>query len=372
MLPRADLTGTRPTAAIERTAPAADSVNARTDTSNRLTQIALGRQVQATVLSRFNDGSFLVRVADTGARMNLPQGYKVGDTLNMTMLAHVPRPTFLLTGEAGSATATLSSAGRLIDALLHMNPGDGAKAVTGKTPLLPAAVLQPGSAASALLAGSMQSAVGSSGLFYESHLQEWLSGARTTAELAHEPQAALARELAAPGVQPHAGALQLLRQMHGDPDNSDKDAAAAAPQDAANPLTDADLIATPVKPETLSRESMEMIRMQLHTLEQRQFAWQGELFPGVPLHWEVGEDTPPAAHAETERRWNSTVRFDLPNLGTVAATISLCGEHVQIRVATQSDQASAVLRESGGMLASALEAAGTRLDTLLVKQDDQA
>ena len=38
----------------------------------------IGQSIKGEVLSRLNDGSFLVRVAGTPARMMLPQGAKVG------------------------------------------------------------------------------------------------------------------------------------------------------------------------------------------------------------------------------------------------------------------------------------------------------
>jgi hypothetical protein len=66
------------------------------------------------------------------------------------------------------------------------------------------------------------------------------------------------------------------------------------------------------------------------------------------------------------------VRFELPNLGVVSATVSLSGEHAQIRIGTPSEPVSDLLRASGASLAGALEAAGTRLDALLVKRDEQA
>ncbi len=137
-------------------------------------------------------------------------------------------------------------------------------------------------------------------------------------------------------------------------------------------LTDADLIAHPIKTDALSAESMQLIRSQLATLEQRQIHWQGELFPGMEMEWEVSDETPGNDTEPAERRWQSMVRFELPSLGTVAATITLVGEHVQIRIGTASEEAAAALREHGKELADALDAAGNRLDALLVKQDEKA
>src|SRR6185312_593136 len=191
MLPRTDSLGTRSaTAAVEAPLPVAAGTDARQEVYHRLAQIPLGEQLKVEVLKQLEDGTYLVRVADTQAKMVLPNGTRVGDSLLMTMLAAQPRPTFLLDGEAGSASTQLSAAGRLITALLRVaeqqnSPTD----VTGKTPLLAAARLLAPADGPSRLEAALQRALTSSGLFYESHLEDWLNGTRTAGELAGEPQA---------------------------------------------------------------------------------------------------------------------------------------------------------------------------------------
>jgi hypothetical protein len=108
-------------------------------------------------------------------------------------------------------------------------------------------------------------------------------------------------------------------------------------------------------------------------LEQRRIVWQGELFPGQPIEWEISDDTPKRSNEDSaqqpEQSWQSTVRFSLPTLGAVSATIRLTGEHVQVNVHTADEHAAAALRTYGGMLADALGAAGSTLDSLLIKHD---
>jgi hypothetical protein len=82
----------------------------RQEEFNRSLQTMLGREMQAAVLSRYGDGSFLVRVDTVVARMQLPQGTKTGDALQMTLRSLTPRPTFELGAEHGNATAVLLSA----------------------------------------------------------------------------------------------------------------------------------------------------------------------------------------------------------------------------------------------------------------------
>ena len=100
-------------------------------------------------------------------------------------------------GEAAAAApgaARLSAAARLIGALLAELPDAGP--VRAALPIWPAAQKPPVGAA---LAGALAQAVDRSGLFYESHLVQFAAGARTLAQMAHEPQARWAPALPARG-----------------------------------------------------------------------------------------------------------------------------------------------------------------------------
>ena len=82
-----------------------------------------------------------------------------------------------------SATAQLSAAARAIGALLAEFPDAGP--LRGTAPIWPS----PQAPSSTVLAGTLARTVGVSGLFYESHLREFVEGTRTLAQLAQEPQA---------------------------------------------------------------------------------------------------------------------------------------------------------------------------------------
>lgn len=87
---------------------------------------------------------------------------------------------------------TLSAAARTVSALLEL-PVGSTPAVRGQ------AALQPDMRASAVpvLAAALARTVAESGLFYESHLQQYTVGQRTLAQLVREPQAGLALPAAA-------------------------------------------------------------------------------------------------------------------------------------------------------------------------------
>ncbi|KAA8770371.1 flagellar hook-length control protein FliK [Burkholderia pseudomallei] len=160
----------------------------------------------------------------------------------------VPRPAASGPPPASAQTA-LSEVGLTLDAISRYG-GAATPAVVGAAPLLPAAptavavaaqavsldpllatpdaragnpaaAMAPGAQAAqaapqaalpaspaAALSLALVQAVAQSGLFYESHLAQWLAGQRTTAELAREPQARLAS-----GAEPDAQAGAQPGQM---------------------------------------------------------------------------------------------------------------------------------------------------------------
>ncbi|SOZ39515.1 flagellar hook-length control protein FliK [Cupriavidus neocaledonicus] len=85
-----------------------------------------------------------------------------------------------------STQESLSAAAR---AILAVMDGAEARPVRGNASLLPAA---PTTASAQATAAALANAVGQSGLFYESHLAQWVAGARGLASLRQEPQAQVA------------------------------------------------------------------------------------------------------------------------------------------------------------------------------------
>lgn len=318
------MTPVRPEAAGARpVTPIGALADAREEAFHRFAQMKLGQPVVGKVLSNFDDGSFLVRIADAAARMSLPIGTRVGDSLLLTLASRQPRLTFLLSADPGGATTTLSATGRLIDGLLQGAQQNGApSALTGKAPIMDSPAM-----GTERIATALRDTLASSGLFYESHLREWANGARTLAELVREPQARMANHL----------------------------------QTGAVPRADAP-----------GNELTQLINQQLNTLEQNRVLWRGEAWPGQQMEWEVGEDTPEGDARDMPQSWRSEMRFDLPTLGTVTATIRLTGDRLHVHIHTTTAVAAASLRTHGAELTNALDAAGIPLAALIVKQHEHA
>ncbi|WP_371868892.1 flagellar hook-length control protein FliK [Duganella lactea] len=257
-------------------------------------------------------------------------------SLAATLLGKAPLTPSHELPELGANTpqATLSSAARVLTNVLSTamagQAGQMAQlALIGKTALF-------GNAApdTAELANKLQDTVSKSGLFYESHVAEWVKGERPLADLMREPQ------------------MQRLLQQ------GQESAARAA---AGGP----DLSAA------------QMINQQLHTHEQSRVLWNGQAWPGQPMQWEVRRDAREGgkgggqSDAETEPVWHSGVRFRLPLLGAVSAAVTLIGEQVHIQVQADNAGSADTLRAWAGQLESALAAAGAQLSSLRIDQDDE-
>lgn len=396
MLQRADISGARPLILIEALAPATAAGDGRQEAFDRLNQMALGKEFQAQVLSRLANGSYLIKVDDTTVNVKLPSGTQAGDTLELTLLATQPRPTFLLgRGETG-ATASLSDAGRLIGNLLQLARQDGAPptSLIGKTPLL----ADPGATAPQI-AQALQHAMAFSGLFYESHVAQWANGLRSFAELQSEPPAKRMETPLPATPVPQDGNAQASQAQQGlrsdlvrlaanlrewvggaRPETNDAQTRAIGAL-KEHALTAAIQNSREDGRDTMGRmqdvggsESVRLVSLQLDALEQRRILWQGQLFPGQPIEWEISDETPQRKNEDEpqpEAVWQSTVRFSLPTLGAVSATIRLSGEHVQVNVRAADADAAGTLRSYGNLLADALDAAGTRLDSLLVRHEPE-
>lgn len=88
-------------------------------------------------------------------------------------------------GRPGGAV-TLSAAARVVSTILNL-PADAVPAVRGVVPLSS----QVPTLAVPALAATLARTVAGSGLFYESHLQQYAAGTRTLAQMVQEPQAGL-------------------------------------------------------------------------------------------------------------------------------------------------------------------------------------
>lgn len=316
-----------------------------------------GQRLRATVQTSLAHGEFMVALdmADGQAlHMKLPPGVRSGDLLNLVFVSHQPRPTFALAANAPptGVSSLLSETGRFIDNLLQRSTFPRSSATSSSATPFHFPLLATPPTDGAGLALSLASALGRSGLFYESHQAQWVMGTRSLAELLLEPQARLS-------------ALPLKL--------SDADAGSKVAAGAGAYTTNAAEVADPVNP-----AAMALVRQQLEVFETRQFAWQGVAWPGQSIAWEATEEAsqkhekPEGPNEQSSAAWKTCLRLTLPNLGQITANLRLDARGVEIRFAAVDPETAAVLRGGATPLASGLESAGIKLLGMGVDLDQEA
>jgi hypothetical protein len=159
-------------------------------------------------------------------------------------------------------------------------------------------------------------------MFYEAHQAQWVDETRPLAALLREPQAQL-RPLAGDETDTLSHDLPQLKEL------------------------------------PVHRDALTMVRQQLETLETRQIIWQGTLWPGQTIEWQVGEESAQAASGgEEEQAWRSRLKLSLPRLGGIDATLIVTTRGVRISVRAGDADSAAMLDDNRASLHSALAAAG--------------
>jgi len=291
---------------------------------SELPEFLPGERFSARIEAALGDGSFKALVANRNVTLSLAHPAQAGELLELVVIERTPRAIVARRADATLSSppdATLSHAARIIGELAagEFRPVPLARG----EPMLPAA---PALAAAA--APLLRRAISESGLFYESHQAEWLSGTRPTESLLAEPQGARLPAAAAP--QPPEGA-----------------AGARIPEELA-PL----------------------VRSQLEALATHRLVWQGALWPGQSVQWEI-EEQPDERMAEggpeaASCRWVTTLRLVLPHLGEIRARLALAGARIELGIEAATPDARALLRASQPALGRALAADGLALGAVSV------
>ena len=305
-----------------------------------------GQRFQARVDARLPNGNFKVHVYGQALQMNLPESARPGDRMELVLLAREPRLKFLLLGDGQSKTsadAALSVTGRFLGALaLDLAKSLAAPAAANATPVL-AGPPADGRQLPALL----QEALSESGLFYESHQAQWVTGKRTLGQLLQEPQGRLS-----------AAASPQLDSVSAAPQPTINSEIETAVADAAH-NTDA-----PVHAQTLT-----LVQQQLSALETGQVSWRGEIWPGQWLEWDIAEHPPRADAADEPARWLTRLRLTLPKLGEVTAAVGIDFRGVRFALNAAAAETAELLESNQRPLATALAVAGLSVVAMEVRHD---
>lgn len=292
-----------------------------------------------SVKAQLPNGNFSVLVNGQELQMHLPESTRPGSRMELVLVAAEPR---LKSGDPVAAGATeLSKTGRFLGALTQ-DAGRTLPAATANTaPLLSTPPLNPQQ-----LPGLLQQAMSLSGLFYESHQAQWVTGKRTLEQLRQEPQG----KLSATALTSSGSTSAAQSVNHAGADST----VTAMLRSADNPV---------------HAQSLPLVQQQLNILETGQLMWRGEIWPGQSMEWDIAEH--PSAETETGEttRWQTRLRLTLPNLGEVVATIGLDAGSVRVALAATNAKTSALMQSGRQPLAAAMEAAGLNIAGMEVRHD---
>jgi hypothetical protein len=311
-----------------------------------------GQRLPAHVLASLPNGRFEVRVGDQVLDLNLPRNTQAGESLELTFVGANPRMTFALTRDLANilpanTPVTISDTAKFIGSLLQKG-GEAAQAATQSGRAAPVMTELPAQAAT--LAQGLRQAVSQSGLFYESHQVQWLSGERKLESLLQEPQGKLSPLL-------NKGDLPATQNVT----TSLKTAEAAAAVTASTESKSSE----PVHP-----QSMQIVQQQLQALDTRQIVWMGQIWPGQDMQWEIEEEASRREGEEHETtRWNTHLNLQLPSLGGVNAKLAFVDGTIRIDIATDNDGSVDRMRNAQEALTQRFAASGLTLSGLNIRHE---
>jgi hypothetical protein len=349
--------------------------------SSDLPDLRPGQVFTARIQDVLPENTYKALVAGKQITLQLPEGAKAGDTLELVVVDRTPRVVVAQLNEQSNAAAaanepypyaTLSKAGQIIGNLL-LPEGQVLQPATLNRgePLLPAPPATA-AAAAAELAPALQKAVTQSGLFYESHQAQWSMGKMPLEQLLQEPQAqrslpaalaqhgivprALLQEAALAAAAPAAQSPSMLQSLFGANDR----ATAGTVQQQANTVAGA-----------VPEELRPIVQQQLDAVSTQRLIWHGEAWPNQPVEWEIvrEDERGTAAAPADEATWRTTLRLDMPRLGHVDASLRLTSSGIQMSLTTPDGATAADLRDDIPALSAAFEAAGIPLLSFQVKHD---
>ncbi|MDP2169804.1 MAG: flagellar hook-length control protein FliK [Rhodocyclaceae bacterium] len=349
---------------------------------SRFPELRPGQSFTAQIQEALPGNTYRALVAGQQLTLQLAAGAKSGDLLELVVVDRSGKVIIAKQADGGTAAdgkaapypfARFSSAARLIGQLL---PADGESAPPAQLNRGQPLFAQP-PASGAQLAPTLAKAVSQSGLFYEAHQAQWVSGKLPLAQLLQEPQG----QRSAPSAFQYAATeravttssiLQAL-QVGGEkvgaggtaptgttalPATAQAGTSQAAAQQAAQTAAQSATFARQV-PEELRP----LVQQQLEAVATQRIMWQGEVWPKQVMDWEIEWDGERAAGGDDEEKsnWRTALSLNTPRLGQMDATLQLTPSGVRVSIATPHGASATDLRAGAAKLAEALAAAGVPL-----------
>lgn len=347
--------------------PSNQPVAAVQQITDALSNLVPGQRILAEIQALLPNGSYRAVVAQRDITLALPFSAKPGDTLELEVTESDGKLTLaFVTNRSDNAAAraqpessatSLSPTGKLIGDLMGDIQTDGKRApaapLNNAQPLVQA---MPKTAAE--LVPVLKQALTESGMFYEAHQARWVAGELSTESLKQEPQGKFSVAQTNTTVNP-----ENSPKTNNSPNVDTPANAAVATTSRTEPSTGTGI----------PRDLMPIVQQQLDGLANQNFAWQGQVWPGQQMRWEIGEnmDDSRSSNSDDIQRWQTRLKLSLPQLGDIDVTLNLkAGGEVRIAVTAGSESSEARLRNEAQQLRQQFEAAGLNLTEVSVQHDE--
>lgn len=301
------LTGTevKPLEKIPAIRPVFSATDEAQDAFRRFSALIKGEVYPANITGFTPGGDTKVTLNGQPFILKMQQQFQVGDTLMLKFLNDEAGVGFKLVppSTAKELQVNLSSTARELGRLVQEAGQQGRMQVYEAS--IPA-TLQPLDVKQ--FAADLRHAVENSGLFYESHLADYVEGARTLASLKLEPQNQSST------VAPH-----LLAQ-------------------------------------------------QLNVLETQHMQWNGEVWPGQLARWEISADEQSSRHEQqqTQNAVISSMNLELPCLGNITFKLNLLGDRLHVSIVSDAVDTADTLQKNSSALAQTLQQHVANVETVFV------
>jgi hypothetical protein len=113
-----------------------------------------------------------------------------------------------------------------------------------------------------------------------------------------------------------------------------------------------------------------LVQQQLETLETRQIVWQGQVWPGQQMDWQIDEDGSHGGQdGEDAPRWRTQLHLEMPALGGITAKLMMDGKGIRVDFSADRSQTAERMRRDIASLAQAMQDAGLKVSGLKVNRD---
>ena len=124
----------------------------------------------------------------------------------------------------------------------------------------------------------------------------------------------------------------------------------------------------------IPRDLTPIVQQQLDGLANQNFAWQGQVWPGQQMQWEIGENSAnPRGENGEAVQWQTRLKLSLPMLGGIDAILQLRPDgEIGIKISADSEDTTTRLRNSMNELREQFESAGLNLTQLSMQHGQPA